>query len=363
MKVIDFFCGCGGASKGFELAGFEISLGIDVDQNAADSYKANFPSTEFIQDDIRNIKVKDIAKKIPDWKEVDLVFCACAPCQPFSSQNKKRDSGDTRRSLLSETKRFIRAFRPEYVFIENVPGIQSVKLAENGPFADFLHFLERFDYQYEYRVVSSEFYGVPQQRKRLVVLARLNGRPVFPAFTHGVEGKPFATVRDYISQLNPLQAGETDLGDSLHSAAVIQTVNIERLKHTPEGGDRRNWPLKLWLKCHQTYDGHTDVYGRMSWDSPCKTLTTKCTSISNGRFGHPDTEQLRAITFREAALLQTFPRSFQFKGNRVSKSKQIGNAVPVLLAQRFAEVMWQQHYGQLEGLVALAQFDHGANKN
>lgn len=339
MRVIDFFCGCGGASKGFELAGFDIALGIDFDKNAADSYKANFPSTEFIHDDIRNIKVKHIAEKIPDWKESDLVFCACAPCQPFSSQNKNRHSGDKRRSLLSETKRFIRAFRPAYIFIENVPGIQNVKLEENGPFADYLHFLSRFGYQYEYRVVSSEFYGVPQQRKRLVVLARLNGQPIFPTPTHGIAGKPFTTVRDFISGLPPLQAGETDPNDPLHAAAIIKPHNIERLIHTPEGGDRRDWPDVLWLKCHQTYDGHTDVYGRMSWDAPCKTLTTKCTSISNGRFGHPDTTQHRAITFREAALLQTFPISFQFKGNRVSKSKQIGNAVPVLLAQRFAEVM------------------------
>lgn len=346
MKVIDFFCGCGGASKGFELAGFDIALGIDFDKNAADSYRANFPTTQFIQDDIRNIKAKHIAEKLPDWKKHDLIFCACAPCQPFSSQNKKRNSGDFRRSLLSETKRFIRAFRPSFIFIENVPGIQSIKLEKNGPFSDFLNFLDRFKYKYEYRIISSEFYGVPQQRKRLVFLARLNGQPTFPAPSHGVAGKPFATVRDYIGGLMPLQAGETDPSDPLHTAAVIEPHNIERLKHTPEGGDRRNWPANLWLKCHETYDGHKDVYGRMIWDAPCKTLTTKCTSISNGRFGHPDTEQHRAITFREAALLQTFPNCFEFKGNRASKSKQIGNAVPVLLAQRFAETILQQYNEQ-----------------
>lgn len=348
MKVIDFFCGCGGASKGFELAGFDISLGIDFDENAAESYKTNFPNAKFIRDDIRNVKVRHIAEKVPDWRETDLVFCACAPCQPFSSQNKKRDSSDTRRSLLSETKRFIRAFRPEYIFIENVPGIQSIKLAENGPFSDFLRFLKRFDYQYEYKVVSSEFYGVPQQRKRLVVLARLNGQPSFPNPTHGINTMPFATVEDYIKELPSLQAGETDPHDPLHTAATVEPHNIERLKYTPEGGDRRNWPEELWLKCHKNYSGHTDVYGRMRWDKPCKTLTTKCTSISNGRFGHPDTTQHRAITFREAALLQTFPKDFQFKGNRAAKSKQIGNAVPVLLAQRFAEIMWRQHFEQQE---------------
>jgi len=342
MRVIDFFCGCGGASKGFELAGFDVALGIDFDENAADSYKANFPDTKFIHDDIRNIKVRDIAKLVPDWKSSEFVFCACAPCQPFSSQNKTRNSGDKRIPLLGETKRFIRAFRPAFIFIENVPGIQKIKVEDNGPFADFLGFIKRFGYEYEFKLVSSEFYGVPQQRKRLVILARLNNKPVFPFPTHGIDDIPFATVRDYISGLPRLQAGETDNADPLHRAAIIQPINIKRLQNTPEGGDRRDWPDELWLKCHREYDGHTDVYGRMSWDAPCKTLTTKCTSISNGRFGHPDITQHRAITFREAACLQTFPEEFQFKGSNVSKAKQIGNAVPVLLAQRFAEAILQQ---------------------
>ncbi|HDL7477127.1 TPA: DNA cytosine methyltransferase [Yersinia enterocolitica] len=342
MQVIDFFCGCGGASKGFELAGFNVALGIDFDESAASSYRANFPNTKFIQDDIRNVRVKDVAKMVPDWKSSELVFCACAPCQPFSSQNKTRSSSDKRRTLLSETKRFIRAFRPAFIFIENVPGIQSVKTDENGPFSDFLKFIKRFGYEYDFKIVSSEFYGVPQQRKRLVVLAKLNDKPMFPSYSHGVNEAPFATVRDYIGDLPPLQAGESDRVDPLHAAATIQPINIKRLQHTPEGGDRRDWPDELWLNCHRNYDGHTDVYGRMSWDKPCKTLTTKCTSISNGRFGHPDVTQHRAITFREAACLQTFPKGFQFIGSRVSKSKQIGNAVPVLLAQRFAEAIMKQ---------------------
>lgn len=343
MKVIDFFCGCGGASKGFELAGFNIALGIDFDESASESYQANFPKAEFIRDDIRNIKIKDVAKKIPDWATSELVFCACAPCQPFSSQNKKRSVEDKRTSLLGQTKRFIRAFRPSYIFIENVPGIQSLKSLDNEPFADFLRFLSRFNYNYEYKIVSSEYYGVPQQRKRLVVLARLGEDPAFPEATHGPNGKPFATVRDYISKLTPLQAGQTDPNDYLHTAAVITPVNLQRLEYTPEGGDRRDWPQSLWLTCHQSYDGHTDVYGRMRWDQPCKTLTTKCTSISNGRFGHPDVKQNRAITFREAALLQTFPPEFKFFGNKNSKSKQIGNAVPVLLAKCFAKIILEQN--------------------
>ena len=342
MRVIDFFCGCGGASKGFELAGFEVALGIDFDENAASSYKANFPNTKFIRDDIRNVKVKDVAKLVPDLKSSELVFCACAPCQPFSSQNKIRNSSDKRRTLLGETKRFIRAFRPAFIFIENVPGIQSIKIEENGPFSDFLNFISRFGYQYDYKVVSSEFYGVPQQRKRLVVLARLNDKPIFPSYSHGVDNIPFATVRDYIGSLPKLQAGESDSNDLLHAAAVIQPINIKRLQHTPEGGDRRDWPDELWLNCHRKYDGHTDVYGRMSWDKPCKTLTTKCTSISNGRFGHPDTTQNRAITFREAACLKTFPKDFNFLGSNVSKSKKNWNAVPVLLAQRVAESILEQ---------------------
>jgi DNA (cytosine-5)-methyltransferase 1 len=185
-------------------------------------------NTKFIRDDIRNIKVKDVAKLVPDLKSSELVFCACAPCQPFSSQNKIRNSSDKRRTLLGETKRFIRAFRPAFIFIENVPGIQSIKIEENGPFSDFLNFISRFGYQYDYKVVSSEFYGVPQQRKRLVVLARLNDKPIFPSYSHGVDNIPFATVRDYIGSLPKLQAGESDSNDLLHAAAVIQPINIKR---------------------------------------------------------------------------------------------------------------------------------------
>lgn len=342
LKVIDFFCGCGGASKGFENAGFEIALGLDFEKDAADSYQSNFEQAQFINDDIRRVRIKDVAAKFPDWKEHDIVFCACAPCQPFSLQNKGKSHQDARASLLMETARFVRAFRPKFIFLENVPGIQKVKSDEEGPFQKFLKFLARFEYECDFQLVASEFYGIPQQRKRLVMVARLKGMPVFPEKTHGIEDVPFASVRDYIEDFPPLQAGETDPNDSLHRASPVQPQNLERLKHTPEGGDRRDWPEKLWLKCHQEYKGHTDVYGRMNWDMLAPTLTTRCNSISNGRFGHPDTTQHRALTLREAACLQTFPRDFIFKGGMVARSKQIGNAVPVLLAQRFAEVMHEQ---------------------
>lgn len=342
LKVIDFFCGCGGASKGFENAGFEIALGIDFEKHAADSYQSNFKSAEFINRDIRKVRARDVAAKIPDWKEHDLVFCACAPCQPFSSQNKGKSHQDQRASLLMETARFVRAFRPKFIFLENVPGIQRVKADEIGPFQKYLKFLSRLGYKFDYKLVSSEFYGIPQKRKRLVMMARLGLTPVFPEKTHGTEDVPFANVRQYIKGMTSLQAGESDPEDPLHKASPVQPQNLERLANTPEGGDRRDWPDRLWLDCHKKYKGHTDVYGRMSWGKLAPTLTTRCTSISNGRFGHPDTNQNRALTLREAACLQTFPKDFIFCGGMVAQSKQIGNAVPVLLAQRFAEAVHKQ---------------------
>ena len=335
MNVIDFFSGCGGASKGLEQAGFNISLGIDFEPNAAETYTANFPNAQFILDDVRNITVEDIVTKVPNITEEPLLICTCAPCQPFSNQNNKKSDTDNRRTLLDETHRFILAFNPEYILLENVPGMQNVDANIEGPFCRFLSFLSKNGYQHLKFIAKSEEYGVPQKRKRLVLLASRLGRIEEPEKTHGVNGIPYVTVRDAIFMLPPLRAGEVSSEDPVHRCSNLDSINLERISLTPEGGDRRNWPSRLVNRAHKDYDGHYDTYGRMSWDRPSPTLTTRCNGYSNGRFGHPDVNQNRPISMREAANLQTFPSDYIFSGTITSMARQIGNAVPCELARNF----------------------------
>lgn len=334
ISVYDFFSGCGGASQGFKEAGMKIELGIDVDVDAAKSFQFNFPEANFINKDIRKIVPEDICEYIN--KENDLLFCGCAPCQPFSNQNKNKNKNDKRINLLSEFSRFVVYFKPDFIFVENVPGIQSIDL-EKGPLVKFCDVLHNMNYEYKIKVVSASDFGVPQPRKRLILIASKTKGIEFPKPTHGKSAnRPYSVVSDWIGELPPLEAGETDSLDKDHCAASLSELNLKRIRNTPEGGDRRNWPEALKLDCHSNHSGHTDVYGRLSFEKMSSTLTTRCISYSNGRYGHP--VQDRAISVREAACLQTFNRSFHFCGNLSSKAKQIGNAVPPLLSYNFGLV-------------------------
>ena len=244
-------------------------------------------------------------------------------------------------------------YKPEFVFVENVPGLQRLS-GEQRVFGRFLAALEELGYKHSHEIVVSQNYGVPQRRRRLVLLASLLGPIEFPSRTHG-PGTPhpeYETVRSWIGDLPPIEAGETHPDIPNHRAAGLAAVNLERIRATPEGGDRRDWPHHLQLQCHlKGYEGHTDVYGRMRWDQPATGLTTRCISLSNGRFGHP--EQDRAISVREAACLQTFRLDFVFHGSLRSMAQQIGNAVPVRLAECFGENFMDKVHTYLEG------FDNG----
>ncbi|MFC1946114.1 DNA cytosine methyltransferase, partial [Chloroflexota bacterium] len=229
-------------------------------------------------------------------------------------------------------------YLPDYLFLENVPGLQRIK-PEDSPFHRLLTMLTRNGYEYKYDIIKSLDYGVPQTRKRLLLIASLNGDIDFAPKTHGpnTEHEEYSKVVDWISGLPAIEAGENDPSIPNHVAGALSPLNLQRIMNTPiNGGGRGDWPTELRLKCHSNgYNGHTDVYGRMMWDNPASCLTTRCTSISNGRFGHPD--QNRAISAREAASLQTFPKDYVFFGGITSMARQIGNAVPPLLAQRFGE--------------------------
>lgn len=303
-------------------------MGLDVDADSAASFKENFPKANFLLGDIRDMGV-EVLTPIVGKRRSPLLFCGCAPCQPFSKQNRNQSTKDPRRDLLSEFSRFVEYWLPEYVFVENVPGLQKVR-GKNGPFNKFSKLLSDLGYSYTSDVIPAMSFGVPQTRKRLVLLAQRVGQATLPPASHGPTGVPYATVRDAISHLPPIAAGTTHPSDSQHQAAELSELNLRRIAHTPEGGGREAWPIELRLDCHKDHKGHSDVYGRLAWDKMASGLTTRCISYSNGRFGHP--EQDRALSVRETALIQTFPPDYHFSGNLASRARQIGNAVPPAMA-------------------------------
>ena len=319
-----------------------IAFALDHDTDARASFEANFPDAHFEPADIRNVNVDAIRCRTESERPNPVLFTGCAPCQPFTRQNTKRPDPDQdeRVPLLAHFAHLVENCRPDLVFVENVPGLQKLD-CDTQPFGEFLSRLDAAGYKVDYRAILLAKYGIPQRRRRLVLVASRHGAVRLPDETHG-PGTPnerYATVRDWIFHLPPIRAGEAHGKVPNHTAANLSECNQKRIKVTPEGGGHRDWPEHLRLDCHKGFSGYSDVYGRMSWDAPASGLTTRCISYSNGRFGHP--EQNRAISIREAACLQTFPESFVFEGSMASMAKQIGNAVPVRLAmligQRFIE--------------------------
>ncbi len=330
MKAIDFFCGVGGLTRGLLDAGIDVLAGYDCDEACRLTYEHNNPDTRFIGADIRDLDVADLLPRRRRRSFDDILFAGCAPCQPFSQQRKgNRSRHDA--TLLSEFGRLIEAARPQGVVMENVPGVASVP--GFSTFRRFLRLLETNGYRCAFDVLDAKHYGVPQNRRRLVLIAMKTREPSLPPRKFGAALRPFRTVREAISHFPPINAGTSHPVIPNHVAAAISSLNLERLRHTPHnGGDRRSWPKRLRLDCHKgDYSGHTDVYGRMAWGAPAPTLTGRCHSISNGRYGHPT--QDRAISLREAAALQTFPDGYRFFGSNKHIALQIGNSVPIRLAE------------------------------
>lgn len=339
IRVVDFFCGCGGTSAGLRRAGMKVLLGIDRDPDAANTFRLNFPEAAMIEDDIRKVRAADLdAYVVPKNRSYPLLFSMCAPCQPFSKQNRHKASIDDRFGILDEMHRFIRRFMPDFIFLENVPGLQRIQQKDDQPFVEFQKVLATLRYQIDSDVVRSQDFGVPQCRERLVLVASRRASIRLPKPSHGpgTANLRYSTVGDWIKDLPPLAAGETDTGTPNHQCMRLSSINLDRIQHTKEGGNRYQWPTRLRLDCHDGHTGHSDVYGRLCWTRPASALTTRCISLSNGRFGHPD--QDRAISVREAASLQTFPRDFVFCGAMTAAAAQVGNAVPVVLAERFGKV-------------------------
>jgi DNA (cytosine-5)-methyltransferase 1 len=341
IAVFDFFCGCGGTSRGFQKAGMDIAFALDIDQGAKGTFTKNFPDTIFCDKSITELSVSDLQKALAKNKDNYKLFCGCVPCQPFTKQNTESPKLDPRKGLLTQFGIVIEEYEPDFVFVENVPGLQKVPKHKHGPFPGFEELLVKMEYHITYGVVAAQDYGAPQLRRRFVLLASKHGEINIPLPTYGKNQEtPYKTVRDAIEDLPAIAAGETYNAEDIlnHRAAELSKLNMIRIKASAhDGGGRNNWPRNLWPECYtrknesgETHSGHTDCYGRLWWDKPATGLTTRCISYSNGRFGHP--EQDRALSVREAARLQGFDDAFEFTGNLNSMARQIGNAVPVDLA-------------------------------
>ena len=335
MRAFDFFCGVGGLTRGLLDSGIDVIAGVDHDEQCGKTYTRNNPGVKFIHKDMSEIQLSELGLEGPLPKGNNLLFAGCAPCQPFSSHRNWGKQAGPGGNVLGYLDRMVRKATPDYVLIENVPGIAKVR--GFSTVRRFRRMLNDLDYHQVEGILDAKLYGVPQNRRRLVLFATRRGAASLPKPTHGNGLQLIKTVRQAIAHFPPIAAGERHPEVVNHAAATVSELNSRRLSATPaDGGDRRSWPENLRLSCHLgNHTGHTDVYGRMFWDRPAPALTGRCISISNGRYGHP--EQNRAISLREAAALQTFPDGYEFFGTNTSIARQIGNAVPVRLAEKIGK--------------------------
>ncbi|MCA8245373.1 DNA cytosine methyltransferase [Burkholderia sp. AU32262] len=331
ISCVDLFCGAGGLTHGFVLEDLPVVAGIDLDPACRFPYEAN-NQAKFIERNISTVAAEELGALFGDAELT--VLAGCAPCQPFSSyaQRYELDGKDGKWGLLYEFARLAQGTKPDVITMENVPTV-----AKHAVFHDFVDTLTRLGYKVWFDVVDSSRYGVPQMRRRMVLLASKHGNIQMIAPTH----KTPKTVRQAIGRLRSLSAGESAPRDKLHIASTLSEKNLKRIKASKPGGTWRDWPKDLVADCHRAKSGRTyaGVYGRMEWDKPAPTMTTQCYGFGNGRFGHP--EQDRAISLREAAILQSFPRDYAFvpRDGEVSFTvlgRLIGNAVPVNLGRAIA---------------------------
>ena len=258
----------------------DIALALDHDLDSRSTFLENFPTTTFLLSDIRQVSMSRIRPLVAKARPNPILFCGCAPCQPFTKQHTERRHGDEddRASLLAHFAEFVEDSQPDIVFVENVPGLQ--KLARTSePFGGFIRRLKIAGYELDHALVPLMKYGVPQSRRRLILLASRHGPISLPPTTNGPgTNRPYETVRSWIGGFPPIQAGEEHPTVANHRAAGLSQRNLSRIRATPEGGGHRDWPRSLRLPCHKKFQGYSDVYGRMSWDRPASGLTTRCLS-------------------------------------------------------------------------------------
>lgn len=338
--VVDYFCGGGGFTCGALSAGAIVACGIDCDERAKSTYVKNNRNpgghpVPFILARVEELDPRVVSKHLAVHPRYPIIFVGCPPCQPFTNLRTTKEHPASSKEALRAFLDHVEALRPDFVIVENVPGIRARKYG--ALWQESVDRLGSAGYKVRYEVVNAARYGVPQKRLRTLLVACKSqyGEVPWPKETHIPEN--YRTVRDAFgaAKLCQLEAGHVCKADPLHSASSLSELNLKRIRAIKKpGGSRTEWPRSLCLDCYRDHDGHTDVYGRMHWEKPAPTLTTRFVSLSNGRFGHP--EEDRAITPREGALLQTFPPRYKFlEDSRDMKVIHIGNAVPPRLAVAF----------------------------
>jgi DNA (cytosine-5)-methyltransferase 1 len=332
ISTVDLFCGAGGLTHGFEKAGLPVKAGYDIDPACQFPYEYN-NKARFILKNVEELQAIDLAEHFSDSKI--KILAGCAPCQPFSTYSRRYKKPESKWKLVQDVARIVQDCKPDIISMENV-----LQLKDHDVFEEFYKRLKDLNYFVKYYAINCQDYGVPQTRKRLVLLASRLGRITLPLPTHYPE--IYETVRTTISHLEPLRAGQKSETDPLHQCSKLSELNLLRIQASTPGRSWNDWPEELIAQCHVKKTGKTypSVYGRMEWDKPSPTITTQFFGYGNGRFGHP--EQDRAISIREAALLQTFPSNYEFVApdepivfDRVGRL--IGNAVPVKLGEIIAK--------------------------
>ena len=326
-------------SCGLRQAGIHVIAGLDSDKNCEETYVRNNPDAQFILADITRAEMTILSDRGIETDDGNLVFIGCSPCQYWSVIKTNRKKSEQNTNLLTYFQRFVEYYNPGYVIIENVPGIK--RNADKSKLRAFVHFLDEGGYSFDEDVINANLYGVPQSRKRFVLIASRVRKPLKLPAPDGAG----PVVRDFIGTGNGFEkiaAGHKDKTDFRHSCAGLSATMLKRLALTPKnGGTRKSWSKHedLQIAAYKERDNRfRDVYGRMFWDKPAPTITTRFISLSNGRFGHP--EEDRAISLREGATLQTFPHDYVFySGSMATTAKLIGNAVPPELARRIGLVL------------------------
>jgi DNA (cytosine-5)-methyltransferase 1 len=325
---VDLFCGVGGLTRGLLDAGIKVVAGYDIDEACRYPYEHNNSPAVFMKKSVSDITSEELSGLYPagSWR----ILVGCAPCQPFSRYaHGLRRASDEKWNLLHHFGRLVEELKPDVISMENVSELQ-----RHSVFARFIERLETLDYEKTFSVVFCPDYGVPQCRRRLVLLASRLGPISIVSPTHTPD--EYLAVRMAIGHLPKLAAGGVSKADALHRSSRLSPLNMRRIRASQPGGTWRDWNPELIAACHRKKKGETypSVYGRMEWDAPSPTITTQFYGFGNGRFGHPD--QDRAISLREGSLLQTFSPDYQFvkpSGNYCFKTvgRLIGNAVPVRL--------------------------------